>query len=755
MARTRRATQRPARAASRQSQPLPLRASLSRKSKPTASLNVDDSSDSSGDDHSDSDVHPVLDASDDDDGTDSGIGPVDDDVKVRRSSRKRKRSTPAAPRTPRKTSRAVKKPATRKRAKTSTPKSSAKKQRQKPPSRPHTPAKKKHDVDTQIPPGVIPDWTDPRIPYRAWVEVFLHASENGADTGWLLRASTVCKAFFEPAMAALYQNPTPRNLAKIKKLVTVLATSPEETMVNYRSKVKALFVDIQEFPLGVIHDIIRPLHRMRELVIFTSLDQPPYRNLDKPIRWHYPQELFAALDPTITTAAPDEGRMIDHANTHTILLKSWEWNSRLLGKYVTDMADISRIHQLPSFAGIRKLGFTNFQLPSLHKTVKDDDEDGKEQLYQEDAHAIDSIANSISKLENLKHLIFEASQILNERLLPQLPKTLSRLDLINCWEVNSDELAAFLRTHGNSIGTLNLMHNQSLDMGFLTDLADTCPRLRDLRMNLSYYRHHEWVIDSDPMYEQALLPHQVPMWPQSLHLVEMEHVRLWSLEAAEMFLQSFINSAPELPNLRHLSIKYGLDIPWQDRANMRKKWYEKLTKVFLRPWTPPKLFTTLRPQLPAAAPAGTSSSPAQRGRPKKPQDWKPSPLSRRSGRIAATSDSDRGAAGRLRKNSRPLYRDPDTDEDEVEFTDDEVFFNPDAKKQELADDNQDLSDNDASNAPFVQGLCETVNILFDNQKASEMQYGMEDFFDEDSESSGEEWNSNNDVDEDDSVFVWR
>jgi hypothetical protein len=47
-----------------------------------------------------------------------------------------------------------------------------------------------------------------------------------------------------------------------------------------------------------------------------------------------------------------------------------------------------------------------------------------------------------------------------------------------------------------------------------------------------------------------------------------------------------------------------------------------------------------------------------------------------------------------------------------------------------------------------------VNILFDNQKVREIQYGMEDFFDEDSESSGEEWNSNDEV-EDESVFVWR
>lgn len=734
------------------------------------SLNVDDSSDDSVVvDSADSDVQSVRDAPDND-GMDSGISPVDeDDAPVRRSSRKRKRqiepSRERHPRTPLKVSGAAKRHTQRKQPKTATPKPGTKKQQRASQSLPHTPAKQIHITNPQIPTGFIPDWRDSRMPYQVWVDVFLHASENGAETGWLLHTSTVCKAFFEPAMAALYQSPNPRSLAKTKKMVTLLEASPEETVVDYRSKVKALYVNIQTFPLSVIQDIVRPLHRMRELIIFTPLDQPPYRNLDKPIRWHYPKELFAALDPAVAGATPDEGPCTNRMDPPTILLKSWEWNSRLLGSYVTDMADISRVHQLQSFVGIERLSFTNFQLPSLHKTVKDNDDEGKEQLYQEDARAIDSIADSISQLRHLTHLVFESSQIMNDRLLPQLPRDLSRLDLINCWEINSDDLAAFLRTHGQSLDTLNLMHNQSLNMVFLTDLAETCPRLCDLRINLSYFRHHEYVSDSDPMYDYALLPHQVPMWPSSLHLVEIEHVRLWSVEAAEMFLQSLMDSAPELSKLRYLTIKYGLDIPWQDRANMRKKWDEKMTKVFLRPWTSPTRHTTLRPlalhQSPAAGP---SPSLAKQTRSKKPENWNPSPPSRRSGRIAAhTSDSDRAVTGRLRNNGRPLYRDPDTDEDEDEFTeDDNVLFDSggaSATKEKPAGDNKDSSDSGAASASettFVHGQCEIVNILFDNQKVREIQYGMEDFCDDNSDSSGVEWNSDDDVGaEDDSVFVWR
>jgi hypothetical protein len=761
MAKTRMATRPPTRAASRQNPTRPVRASLARSSKPTKSLNVDKSSDdsASGND-SDSDVLSVRDASDND-SADSGIDP-DDDLEPSKSSRKRKRKAPATPkprtRTPRKALRSSKKSTPRVRAKTSTPKSSTRTPKQK--SQSQSPIKTRRDAVPEITNDIIPNWRDARIPYQAWVDIFFYASENGSETGWLLHASTTCRAFFEPAMAALYQSPRPRNLTKIKKLVALLETPPALTLLDYQSKIKALFVNIQTFPLGVIHNVVRPLHRMRELIIYTPLDEPPYRNLDKPIRWHYSKELFTALDPKVGAITANEGVGIENSNTSPILLRSWEWNSRLLGNYVWDIADISRVHQLPSFAGITRLGFTNFQLPSLNKVVKDDDEEGKEQLYQEDAQAIDSIADSISKLEHLTHLVFEVSQIMNERLLPQLPKGLTRLDLINCWEITSDDLASFLRTHGQGFQTLNLLHNQSLDLAFLPDLAETCPQLRNLRINMLYYRHHEYVCDSNPMYDEVLLPYQVPAWPASLHLVEIEHVRLGSVEAAEMFLQSFINSAPELPKLRHLTIKYGLDIPWQERANMRKKWDEKMTKVFLRRWTPPKRHTTLRPQLLEAAPALDPSSPSdKRGRPKKPKISEPSPPSRRSGRIAAhASDSDRGASKRPRNNGRPLYREPDTDEDEDGFTDDDDFFgsgDPGPKTEKQPDDEVKSDDGTAATeATFIHGLCETVNILFDNQKVREIQYGMEDFFDEDSESSGEEWNSNDEV-EDESVFVWR
>ena len=580
--------------------------------------------------------------------------------------------------------------------------------------------------------GVIPNWLHPAIPYSAWLDIFYYAATAGGslDNSWLLHAATTCKAFAEPALTTLYQCPSPVSNIKAKKLATLLETPPHQTLFNYRTKVEAIYINIDKFPLGLLPQVIQPLRRLKELIIFSPLDQPPYRDLDKTIRWSYPDELFSAL-------TQPESAVLD--NQTPIILKSWEWSSRLLGGHVADLGDISAIHRLPNFANLTKLGFTNFQVPSLNKAeAKPDDEAGAQQLYDEDGQVIDAVADSIAQLSSLKHLTFESSTIMTDRLLSQLPKDLLHLELINCWEVRSDDLASFLQGHGNSLRTLTLNHNQSLDLGFLTDFATSCPHLRELHMNLSYYRHHDSLDDADPMYEQALLPTQLPLWPSTLRVLRIEHVRQWSVEAAEMFLQSLVDSAPDLPDLRHLAIKSMLNIPWQRRAELRRGWREKLERVFLRSDAPPRNHTTLHP---SDINDNIPSSPVRK---RKRKD--PGTPSRRSGRIAANaSDSDHSSRLRGSRKARPLYRDPDTDEDEVE--EDEAFSE---------DERPSASGGEEDDGPKlpVQGMCHTVSILFDNQKVRELQYGMEDFNDGgDSESSGEEWNG--DEEEDDPVFRWR
>lgn len=592
--------------------------------------------------------------------------------------------------------------------------------------------------------GIIPNWQSPQIPYEAWADIFIYAASDGTpdslDTNWLILAATTCRMFAKPALTAIYRCPPIRTQAKAKRLAALLERSPSETCINYRARIESLYIDVQTVPQVILFDLIRVLPRLRELIFFARSDQPPYRELDKPVRWNYPEEVFRALMPAAT-----EDSTIDDKSLPTFL-KSWEWSHSLMGSNVTNIQDISRIHQTPPFSHLTRLSFTNFQVPSLHKPQpKPGDEEAAQLVFSEDNAVIEAIGDAISHVKGLKHLVFESSTVMNDRLLLLLPKDLVHLELINCWEIKSEDFAPFLRTHGSKLRTLSLLHNQSLDLTYLTDLAETCPNLEELHMNLSYYRHHETVDDGDPMYDQALYPGQVPRWPRSLRVIDFEHIRDWSGEAADTFLQSLIDQAEFLPDLRRLTIKTILDIPWQARATMRREWGESLERVFLRPFESPKRITSLR------QPAITDpADPGVTHQKKRQTSQLPSP-SRRSGRLStqdpAHGPSPRGSKSLRHGRDKPLYREPDTDEDEFDVSESEDDLH--SSDETLS---QPQGDNDETK-PFTQGMCTTVSFTCDNQKVRELQYGMEDFRTEDNGVSEEEWNG--DLEEDDAVMVFR
>ncbi|XWW93272.1 hypothetical protein V2A60_001204 [Cordyceps javanica] len=585
--------------------------------------------------------------------------------------------------------------------------------------------------------GVIPDWKDSRIPAECWSDIFYYAASDDTPgslaASWLLQVATSCHFFTEPALDTLYRWPTIRHATKAKKLATLLELPLSDTSFNYRSKIETLHLDIHVVSTATMCQLIHPLPRLRELIICTPLDQPPYRELAKTIRWHYSADIFRALLPGAVDT-PAAALKLCHSQ-----LKSWEWSGRLIGGYVDGLKDIGRIHELPSFTTLTRVSFTNFQTPSLRKRSPKNDDEAAQFLSEDNSH-IEAIASSLTRLPALSHLVFESSTVMNDHMFPLLPGGLLHLELINCWEVRSSDLAAFLREKGGDMRLLSLHHNQSLDLGFLTDLADNCPKLRELDMNLSYYKLHEAGNDSDPMYDQVLLTDQVPRWPRSIRVINIEHIRDWSVETAEMFLQTLIDNAPNLPNLRHLSVKTMLDIPWQSRAAMRTTWRDKMERVFLRrPPAPPRDYPMSRPEVPKQ---NVKTPP--RGSPKR-SSLLTTPASRRSTRIAghggASSEkrrlSLRGSKGSKR---RRFYRDPDTDEDKV------------SSSGSSEEDSSSVGDGVASSdVPIpVQGLCKAVNVVFDNQKVRELQYGMEDFHTDDSGADDDEWNG--DYESDDPVL---
>jgi hypothetical protein len=596
-----------------------------------------------------------------------------------------------------------------------------------------SPSKRRQTVSEglyEVPPTNGPDWTDPRIPYHFWVDVFLYArSESGADaanTNWLLQAATSCRQLSEPALTAIYRCPVIRHPSKAKRLASLLERDPAETYFNYRGKIESLHLNIRIVSQAIAYQLIRPLTRLKELIFYSSADQPPYRELDTRVRWHYSEDVFLALE------SPPENSEAFREELLPTSLKSWEWSGSLLGGYVTNFGDILRVHQTSPFSHLTRLSFTNFQVPSLSNLQPTPNDAGDDlQSSLEDDAAIDAVADAITQLRFLKHLVFESSTIMTGRLLSLLPKHLTHLELINCWEIKADDLASFFLTHGSNLRVLTLMHNQSLNLTFLTILAEACPSLQELRMNMSYYRHHDSVNDADPMYDFALLPDQVPRWPSSIRIIDIEHIRSWSMDSLQVFIHSLVDNALDLPNLRHLVIKTALDIPWQARAALRSKLRRIVERVFLRADELPQDGETLEQT--------SSTHESLRSRKRKRSRSSRSPL-RRSNRIEAHvlgshPRSRRDNTSQRHQLGRPLYREPDTDEDE--------FDDMESSDSEA----QQSSTSDAELEVAVQGLCHTVNIVIDNQKVREFPYSMEDFLSDNDGSSGVEWDGDDDDDD--------
>lgn len=577
--------------------------------------------------------------------------------------------------------------------------------------------------------GPPPPWHT--LPYAIWVTIFdfaAHAVDKTFPVHWLLGMSRVCKAFAEPALTVLYRSPPLLPASRAHRLARMLSDTRRRTTFNYRAKIESVKIDVGQLAKPVWNSqhldyraLIRGLPRLSELIFFHEKDMSPYRSLDDNIRWEYPDDLFEVLkvdirlrDPAqLTEPAPPVPERQEEDGSEdavTIRLKSWTWNSRMMGQTVP-LERLQSIHQSECFHGLRKLAFTNFQVPSLKAPKRGQQ---SPEMQAADSQFISSIANSLEALPYLKHLIFESSTAVIDALLQRLPKGLEHLELINCWDIQADEFAEYLLSRGGALRHLTLLHNQSLSLSFLPILGDACPNLVSLRMNFTYFKHHEAYNDSAPSYADVLLEHERPTWPGTLQILELEHIRRWSTETAEMFFQSIIDSASHLPHLRRLVIKAVLDIAWRQRSTLRDKWVHRFNEVFKRVSEPPRVHSTI---VRKTAPDTVDTTSGQ-------QQRSPGDPMRRSARIATAQFPASGAATKERRNLKSSYRESGSD---------------------------DESESESVRRP-IHGMCDYVDIRIDNQKPAEHQYGMSDFLDSDESMSEASWDG--DWDSDGDRYAW-
>ena len=347
---------------------------------------------------------------------------------------------------------------------------------------------------------------------------------------------------------------------------------------NYEQKVKHISLEVQQTATYTIPgyghfdiaNLVFDCPRLVTLEIYHLKDLAPYRDLDENIKWFYPDMLFDALNSNVLGKATE--------------LKSWRWSSRLVSeKPITNGYDftlLNTIHLTPSFQSLKKLAFVNYQTPDVPRR--------KPAGYVE-PQTERNIADTIALLPNLKHLIFEACGIVNGTLLPLLPKDLYHLEIIACGELLSEDLAAFLLTHGSQLRGLVLDHNQALSLSWSPILKEACPKLEILQCNLAYYNLHGTYKDNEPIFKELLGLDEIPTWPSTLRSIELTQLRKWEAKAAENLFNSLLNSAEELPDLRVLIVKAMIDsIGWRDRGGFRDRWCKRFDYVFKRHSSPPR-----------------------------------------------------------------------------------------------------------------------------------------------------------------------
>ena len=548
--------------------------------------------------------------------------------------------------------------------------------------------------------------------------------------------------FSKPALTALYRNPPIYAPEKSRrtKLLQLLLEPRSGHKEDYNVMVKRLELDATKMAaltgdveLGAL---VKALVTLREIDIFDPIDRPPYHKREKPLRWHYPDELFEALR---------------QGGLH---LKSWRWNFFLCSKGPLWMKEV---HEDRAFQSLEEVFLTNYS----HIPAKQECNDGptSEEL----------LASALAVLPRLRSLTFESSSVVNQDLLPLLPNNLVNLGVVNCGFLTSEVFQAFLLTHGSRLEELVLNHNEALDISFLPDLKRSCPRLETLRMDLNYYStsstHHDL-----EKYVDLLKEEEIPSWPSTLRTLEMVYLRKWTLGAAKTFFGSLIDSADELPELRELVIKAIININWRERAAFRDEWIGRFQRVFLRKCASPNPhLASLRAfrewkelQGLGSGPTGSSMNLCT-GADSVDSNEKPTVGPPRNEGLSSQSDENKGTDGdvpivtrrRLQRQSRVTAFD-DTENTESAETWGIRRLRLRRKASEgpgegASDDETDDSKEESVDERFIQGKCRVVDIRIDNLRPREELFNENDFLD--SEASGDEdWDGNDNIEND--GYAW-
>ncbi len=612
----------------------------------------------------------------------------------------------------------------------------------------------------------------PTLPYHILLAIFDYASRPlmtdtfmpAPSINWLCSVALCCKAFAEPALSALYYSPPLQPPSRAHRLLSRLEADKDTSTFNYGAKIK--YLDM-ETSTTMLHKYVGwdPL----DLGALVSLT-PQLRGIALHL---YSDDLAWRKSGRSRSVAGSKAvyyrSMIMALRENRIMLQEWTWNHSLArqSKNAISLAqsEMKEVHMMPPFQTLRSLTLVNYPAGPIEKGRPCED----------------MLAEAINLLPKLRDLHFHLSSV-NDRLLSNLPHNLQTLEIVECSALKSSSLDGFLAAKGGNMRQLILDHNQSLNLSFLSHLAQSCPKLELLKADLRYFGTLNVTRDTDPRYKALLFDGERPTWPTTLRSLELFHLRKWNLQTAELFFSSLTHSAEMLPSLRQLKIKASLDESgWRERIAFRDNWTEKLRHIFLRRSPPPNphyksisAFKAFKAQQKKGKMAIREEQQRSFTRATTSKLNKESTVHARRVEMspqtvvkdASESDSDaplvkvrrstRAKTQRedmytLSENSpirpkaprrRRRRKGSDDSSSEDSAIDDDGILEPDTKRTPV----------DREAVSYVQGLCDVVDVLIDNLRPTEEQLNEDDFLDEEV-SGDEDWNGDDDM-PGDSGYAW-
>ncbi|KAI9890999.1 MAG: hypothetical protein M1814_003350 [Vezdaea aestivalis] len=415
--------------------------------------------------------------------------------------------------------------------------------------------------------GVIPKWN--QLPYHILLQIFEYAVNDliwqfplpagirhCSNSGWLLEVALLCKGFTEPALATLYSNPSFTSLVAANDFVKALESDIKLQSHDYRTKVKKIVISVEQIQ-GVQAmsktriDLSRLIKVMPQVKVIEIFDANSVNTFTHTInsRWFYPHSIFHALENA------------------GIKLKQWRWSSLLITPKERSSL-IYEINHIRAFQSLKVVTLAHFGK-------------GPSSLGRNEVEDNIFIA-SINALTHLESLTLESCPMVAGDLLNGLEQPLKVLKLIDCANLKSKMIAAFLPQHGSSISELVLDHNAGLDLSFLTTLKEHCPNLKVLQVDM--YLPFQ---DNLPSFEAAIGNDDKPTWPVSLRSLNLHQIKKWEKAGAETLFRSLLQSSTQLKDLRTLQVNAVLSLPVRERVDFRREWVDRFEKVFLRRPSPP------------------------------------------------------------------------------------------------------------------------------------------------------------------------